>query len=121
MHMLHFETHHQDTLARTGFFVSLASYALFWFLDLIHPGFVARFFSVHLFLLGMIVFGIWWGSVVEEYTDRPQIQYATLALCGMFCAVLTWNLGEIFGGWKVIVSAVALVVPMLVLRLLKYK
>ncbi|OGL64013.1 hypothetical protein A3C09_00530 [Candidatus Uhrbacteria bacterium RIFCSPHIGHO2_02_FULL_47_44] len=119
--MPHFETHHQEILARTGFFVSLASYGLFWLLDLIHPGFVARFFSVHLFLLGMIVFGIWWGSVVEEYTDRPKIQEATLVLVGILCAVLTWNLGEMFGGWRLIVSAVAFVVPLLVLRLLKYK
>ncbi|MCX6714646.1 MAG: hypothetical protein NTX72_02440 [Candidatus Uhrbacteria bacterium] len=119
--MLSFEIQEQERIARTGFFVSLVSYAVFWLLDLLRPGFVARFFSVHLFLLGVIVFGVWWGSVVEEYADRTRVQYAILALCGIVCAVLTWNLGMVFGGWRVIVSLVALVVPVMVLRLLKYK
>lgn len=119
--MVYFETHEQEMIARTGFFVSLASYGIFWLLDLLHPGFVARFFSVHLFLLGAILFGIWWGSVVQEYADRARAQYFVLASCGIFAAVLTWNLGAVFGGWRVIVSAVTLVVPVMVLRLLKYK
>lgn len=118
---MHFTQHEQAIIAQTGFFVSLASYAFFWFIDLVRPGFVARFFSVHLFLLGVIVFGIWWGSVVEEYTDRPRMQHIIITMCGILLAVLTWNLGEIFGGWRAIVSAVALVIPILALRLLKYK
>lgn len=119
--MVSFETREQEMIARTGFFVSLASYGVFWLLDLLRPGFVARFFSVHLFLLGVILFGVWWGSVVQEYKDRSRIQYAVLTLCGIFCAVLTWNLGAVFGGWRAIVSAVALIIPVMILRLLKYK
>lgn len=119
--MLLFKTHEQAAIARTGFFTSLASYALFWLLDLVRPGFVARFFSVHIFLLGMIVFGIWWGSVVEEYADRPRVQQSILLACGVVCAVLTWNLGSFFDGWRVIVSMIAFAVPLLVLRLVKYK
>ena len=108
-------------MAQTGFLVSLVSYVLFWALDLIRPGFVARFFSVHIFLIGIMVFGIWWGSVVQEYTDRPQLQYVLLFLCGIFAAVLTWNLGSVFGGWRVLISFVSFLIPVLVLRLLKYK
>lgn len=115
------KTHEQSAIAQTGFFVSLTSYGLLWLIDLIHPGFVARFFSVHIFLLSTIVFGLWWGSVVEEYADRPRVQQGILLACGVVCAVLTWNLGEMFGGWRVIVSAIALAVPLLVLRLVKYK
>lgn len=119
--MFSFKTHEQSEIAQMGFFVSLTSYGLFWLIDLIHPGFVARFFSVHIFLLSTIVFGLWWGSVVEEYVDRPRAQQAILFACGLVCAVLIWNLGEMFGGWRVIVSAVALAIPLLVLRLVKYK
>ena len=101
--------------------VGLVSYILFWMLDLVRPGFVARFFSVHIFLLSAIIFGVWWGSVVEEYSDRPRVQHTLMFVCGILCAVLTWNLATAFGSWRVIVSLIALATPMLVLRLVKYK
>lgn len=119
--MMHFDREQQAEIARTGFIMSLTSYILFWGLDVIRPGFVARFFSVHIFLIGVIVFGVWWGSVVEEYTDRPHLQHIFLFVCGVFAAVLTWNLGSVFGGWRVIISFVSLILPVIVLRLVKYK
>ncbi|EKD67451.1 MAG: hypothetical protein ACD_48C00395G0001 [uncultured bacterium] len=119
--MIHFNPQEQAAVARTGFIVSLTSYSLFWLCDILRPGFVARFFSVHLFLLGVILFGIWWGATVEEYTDLPRVQHIFLFLSGIFAAAITWNLGDVFGGWRFLVSVVALVAPVLVLRLVKYK
>lgn len=119
--MMHFTQEEQASIARTGFMMSLASYVLFWGLDILRPGFVARFFSVHIFLIGVIVFGVWWGSVVEEYMDRPVLQHMLLFVCGVFAAVLTWNLGSVFGGWRVMISFISLMLPVLVLRLVKYK
>ncbi len=85
--MMYFTQAEQEAIAETGFFTSLLSYVLFWTLDVLRPGFVARFFSVHVFLVGLIVFGVWWGAVVEEYTDRPRLQHAVLVLCGVCVSV----------------------------------
>lgn len=46
-------------VARTGFWTGLASYLVFWAADLARPGFVSRYFSVHLFLLMTLAFGGW--------------------------------------------------------------
>jgi hypothetical protein len=119
--MFHFSTQQQASIACTGFFVSLLSYVFFWMVDLVRPGFVARFFSVHIFLLGVIVFGVWWGAVIEEYSDRPRIQQIMAMVFGFLFAIITWNLGSAFGGWRLIVSAVVFFVPLLVLRLIRYK
>lgn len=119
--MMHFTQAEQEAIAETGFFTSLLSYVLFWTLDVFRPGFVARFFSVHVFLVGLIVFGVWWGAVVEEYTDRPRLQHAVLVLCGLCVGVLTWNLSSAFGSWRIIMSALAFLIPLLFFRLLKYK
>ncbi len=113
-------THHEP-IARTGFLVSLASYLFFWLLDVAHPGFVARYFSVHIFLLGVILFGIWWAVVVEEYVDHHQIQFAFAVVFGILVSVLVWNIGSSFGVARGIVSLLALLVPVLVLRLVRYK
>lgn len=101
--------------------MSLVSYLLFWMLDLVRPGFVARFFSVHIFLLGVIVFGVWWGTIVKEYADRPRVQQSIAFACGILCAVITWNLGTAFGGWRLIISVIAFAIPVLALRLMRYK
>lgn len=111
----------QESIARTGFYVSFFSYGLFWMLDLLRPGFVARFFSVHIFLLGVIVFGIWWGAVVEEYADSPVMQHGVAFLCGILLAVLVWSAGDAFGVWRFPVSLVACGLPLLYIRLVKYK
>ena len=110
-----------EPIARTGFLTCLASYMFFWSLDLLRPGFVARYFSVHIFLLGVIIFGIWWASVVDRYVDHQRIQWSLSALFGIFLSVIVWKLGGAFGLGRGIVSLIALFVPMLVLRLVKYK
>lgn len=111
----------KEPIARTGFLVCLASYLFFWLLDLWHPGFVARYFSVHIFLLGVIVFGMWWASVVDRFVDHQRIQWSLSALFGILLSVIIWKLGTTFGVGRGIVSLMALFVPMLVLRLVKYK
>lgn len=111
----------KSTIAQTGFYTSLVSYIFFWMLDLLHPGFVARFFSVHIFLIGVIGFGVWWGSCVQEYTDHPRAQYAISIFCGVLFVIMTWNLTKEFDTSRVVISAIAFVVPIFILRLLKYK
>ena len=48
-----------EAIARTGFVTSVISYAIFWIADIIHPGFVSDYFSVHIFLLAAIAFAGW--------------------------------------------------------------
>ena len=47
-------------IARAGFLLSLASYALCWALEYWRPGFVINFFPFHLLLILAVGFGIWW-------------------------------------------------------------
>ncbi len=49
-------------VARTGFYASLAWYAVFFAADLLRPGFVSRYFSVHWLLLLTAACGAWWAS-----------------------------------------------------------
>ena len=49
----------QSSIAKTGFVTALISYAVFWAADIIHPGFVSNYFSVHLFLLAALGFAGW--------------------------------------------------------------
>ncbi len=111
----------QEQIARTGFLSCLASYGIFWLLDLMRPGFVARYFSVHIFLLGVIVFGIWWANVVSEYADHRRVQWIFAGIAGLFLSVITFQLGDAFGIGRVFLGAMAFFVPLLVLRLIRYK
>lgn len=103
-----------EKIAKTGFYVSLISYVIFWLLDLLRSGFVARSFSVHLFLLAALVFGIWWAIVVKEYTERPWVQLAVALSLGILLSVITWNLGTGLGMWRLVVTVMVVGVPVVV-------
>ena len=111
----------QEQIAQTGFLSCLSSYLIFWSLDLMRPGFVARYFSVHVFLLGVIIFGSWWANVVSEYADHRRVQWFFAGIVGLFLGVITFQRGDIFGIGRTFLSAIAFFVPLLVLRLIRYK
>lgn len=100
-------------IAKTGFYVSLISYLLFWLLDALRPGFVARSFSVHLFLLAALAFGFWWSITVKEYKDRPFLQLAVVFILGIILAVITWIAGDGLGGVRLLIALISLFVPFL--------
>lgn len=109
----------QERIAKTGFLTSAASYALFWVADLARPGFVARYVSVHVFLLAALAFGIWWAAAVREYRDWPALQYAVALPFGILCAVIAWNVGAGFESYRVLAAAAALVMPFAVVSLVR--
>lgn len=111
----------QESVSKTGFLTSLTSYALFWLMDLLQPGFVARYFSVHIFLLGIIIFGIWWSTVVKEYTDRPKLQLLIAYAFGFILSVITWNLSKELGMIRGIIVLVAFTIPLFILKIIKGK
>ena len=107
----------QTTISRTGFYVSLISYVVFWVLDILKPGFVARTFSVHIFFLSAIVFGIWWAVVVKEYTERPWFEMLVALVLGILLSVLTWIFGEGLGMFRFLIVLTAFFTPLLFLCL----
>lgn len=111
--------HALPTLCKTGFIVSISSYVLFWTTDLLVPGFVSRYFSVHLFLAAAIVTGVCWSLTLKEYEEQPWLQLLVAILLGILACVIVWNSGEDLGGYRLLVAAVALCAPLLILQLLK--
>lgn len=108
-----------ELIARTGFYVSTASYAVFWIADVLRPGFVARSFSVHLFLLAAIAFGIWWGMVSEAHGRRRFLPAFVAAGVGIVFCVAAWQLGEGFDEYRLLFAASALFIPNVVMSLLR--
>ena len=81
-----------ELLTRTGFLTCLISYILFWVTDFLIPGFVSRYFSVHVFLLIALVCGLLWSHVIETYTQHPQLRRFIVFSLGLLLALLTWKL-----------------------------
>lgn len=109
----------QERIAKTGFFTSAISYVAFWIVDAIRPGFVARYLSVHLFLLAAIVFGAWWTATVREYRDWPFVQYGVAVTFGIVLASIAWTLGAGFESYRLLAVLAALVTPATVLSLVR--
>ena len=109
----------QEKISRVGFFTSATAYVVFWLADILRPGFVARYLSVHLFLLAAFVFGVWWMRSVKEYHDWPFFQYATAAVFGVLFAALAWNLGAGFESYRLLAVAGAAVTPAVILSLVR--
>jgi len=105
----------QERIAKTGFFTSAISYVSFWLVDVLRPGFVARYLSVHLFLLAAIVFGAWWTATVREYRDWPFVQYGVAAIFGLVLATIAWTLGAGFESYRLLAVLAALITPATVL------
>lgn len=109
----------QETIARTGFFACAISFLVFLCAEAVRPGFASNYFSVHWFLFGAVLFGLWWMRVRTEGPDRKTLQYAAaIALCLVF-AVAAWNLGQGLKEYRILVALLSLFVPFILLRLLR--
>ena len=111
----------QNELAKTGFLVSVISYGSFWLLDAIRPGIVARYFSVHIFLLCALIFGAWWVRADESFEDLPRLHVLVATGLGIMFAIFVWIAGEGFESLRILATLVSSMIPLLVLRLVKYK
>lgn len=121
MSLFHKTNNWQAKIAKTGFLTSLISYIIFWLINAIRPGFVARYFSIHIFLLLCIIFGVWWRVSMKEYADRPIIQYLVSFLFGILFAVVTWKLGSGFQEYRLLIVLISFISPVLFLSLLRSK
>src|SRR3989339_872205 len=103
----------QEGFARTGFSVSLFSLIFFWICDVLRPGFVSRYFSLLFFLLLLFVFGVWWGIVAKKTESSSHFLPFLLCLFGCLLCVVTWNIGEGFGAFRLLITLFAFGVPFL--------
>lgn len=108
-----------EAIARTGFLTAIISYLAFWLVDVVKPGFVSRYLSVHIFLLAAILFGICWSRTMEEYTERPWLQSLTVVALGFLLAVLTWGVVEDLGIYRLFLVVLAFATPFVVCALIK--
>lgn len=109
----------REEIAKTGFLTAFVSYIVFWGADLLKPGFVSRYFSVHIFLLAMVVFGIWWGHEIEEYCEKPLVQSTAAIISGIVVAVLIWGASSGLDSYRAALVIMGFVTPLLVLKVLK--
>ncbi len=110
-----------EYISRTGFFVSVVSYLSFWFADTLRPGFVARYFSVHVFLISILVFGVWWSRSVDSYVDRLSMQRIAAVIIGIVLAYITWTTGKGLVGLRFLMVVLALMTPTIILKLIRNK
>jgi len=108
-----------EAITRTGFLVSLTSYIVFWLADVVQPGFVSRYFSVHIFLLATVVFGVLWSIVLEEYVQRPLVHVLSAVTFGVVLAVLTWGLAVDLEVYRVPLILLTAVSPMILYSLIR--
>ena len=108
-----------ESILHTGFLVSLTSYIVFWLADVIQSGFVSRFFSVHIFLLATVVFGVLWSMVLEEYKQRPLVHVAAAITFGVVLAVLTWGLAADLDVYRVPLVLLTAVSPSILYALIR--
>ncbi len=107
------------TLCETGFVVSVTSYVIFWTTDMLVPGFVSRYFSVHLFLAGAILFGLCWSITLKEYVEHPWLHLVVAILLGILGSVIVWKSSEDMGGYRLLITTIALLAPSLILKLIR--
>lgn len=108
-----------ETILRTGFLVSLFSYIIFWLADVGQPGFVSRYFSMHLFLLASMVFGFLWSIVLREYEQQPLIHLAVAFTFGVLLCVLTWNLARELDLYRVPLVIISFLTPSILYSLIR--
>ena len=105
-------------IAKSLFYISLTSYGFFLALEYLRPGFVSHTFSVHLFLLVVIVSGVWWLSFDEEEAEHSIITRGALFLCRIVTSVVLFVVlyeeGVVFGDLRVFLALVAAFLPWMV-------
>jgi hypothetical protein len=104
---------------KIGFYTSLISYIVFLLAELVKPGFVTNYMSVHWFLLTTILFAVWWGSLVKAKRSNKHVSFAVSIFLGLVLAVLVWQYGTDLAEFRILSSILALFLPPIVLGVLR--
>lgn len=113
------QDNYQETIARTGFVVSVTAYLWFWLADVVKPGLVSNYMSVHWWLLASLAFGVWWMMVLKRSRNRPVINYGLSVILGIIAAVLVWNIGLNLDEYRFMAVLIALILPIAVVGVLR--
>lgn len=109
-------------ILRTIFLTSGFAYLFFMYLDTIEPGVVSDVLSAHLWLLPLVVSGVWWAVVAKEDDEKKETRMlAVIAalLVGLVFGGLVWHNGDMFGDFRLLLALGAVALPMLAYRSLK--
>lgn len=107
-----------EIISRTVFFTSLVAYVVFWLADLFEPGFVSRYFSVHLFLLAAIISGFLWSRAMVEYEERPMTQLCGAIILGVIFSTLVWFACDGEVGYRILLTAVTFLSSIYIFKIL---
>lgn len=110
-------------LLRTVFLVSTFAYMGFAYFDTLEPGVVSDVMSVHVWLVPVVVSGVWWATVAKdtgEEKGRAGRVAGTLAavLVGLVLGGLLWHNGDMFGDFRLLLAVGAAALPILAHRTL---
>ncbi|MFH1632258.1 MAG: hypothetical protein ABIA47_04580 [bacterium] len=111
--------------AKTAFYVSIISYAVFAFADYLRPGFVSYVFSVHWFGVAALVFGVAWGyryrttegTGLQKGRSRVlrMLMVAIVKIAvGLALLIVIWREGAVFEDLRVFIALVAFFLPWVV-------
>ena len=110
--------------ARTGFYASVISLAVFALCEWMRPGFVSRSFSFNWLIAAVVVFALWRLSEEESLPSKAsKIQrlfpLLPAILFGFLGGMLVWNLGEGFGALRPLLALAGAAMPFLFVTLMR--
>lgn len=110
----------KSSIAKTGFYVSILSYAAFISFEYLREGFVTHLLSVHWFLIPTCLFGLWWvlKDQAEEQESRIARRFIILVM-SFLLAIVIWREGALFGDFRAFLTLAALALPWLLNRALR--
>ena len=108
-----------ETLARTLFLTSISAFFVFAVSDMLRPGFVSNYFSVHWVLLVAVASGLWWSLVGHGGRDRRGVFTVVSLSAGAALSASAWRMSEGLGEYVLLVVCVAFFTPLLILQLLR--
>lgn len=102
-------------IMKTGFLTAFISYIVFLLAEFLRPGFVSFIFSVHWFLLAMLIFGAlttFWPRASRFKPADLRLRPVLLALAvGLILGIMVWRSGAAFGDWRIFVTLAVAVAP----------
>lgn len=101
----------KDLIIKTAFLTSFVSYGFFLLCEYLRPGFVSYVFSVHLFIIPIIIFGVWWSVVTKEQSDRSLIWIGFKIFVGLLLMIILWREGAVFGDMRIFICLIGLALP----------
>lgn len=101
-------------ILRTVFLTSAFAYIGFAYLDYLEPGVVSDVMSVYLWLVPIVISGIFWARA-SATTSSPHhssiITFASAVLIGLALGGIVWHNGDMFGDFRLLLALGAVALP----------